>query len=337
MKTKLRLLGNVVFAALIAACSSPSPSTSSSSHWATCKVFDDCTDVPRAVMCTSGYCVDSSGGKLAASTQPSDDGGSGYVACDPLTPHELPVTLGTVLGVGKDSAGKTYLADEVTTPSQTDRVFVSDGSSLFRKRVTGSGQNGGGADTDYSLSFEDGANTPALLIQIRGGKTTGMGLGSGGKQFFGDPGAVTTDLTVEDPKVVQDFTLRNLPGDVTIEYVAKVDGGEALVVTRPTDDWTYTDFRLFFGGLSTMDELPVKNVTRARSGGTTIEFFVADATWVATFPFTIAPGPDGGVSSHPDPGTLDEAGKVVGLLQTWPTPKTLDGFSFRCSSSQKRQ
>ena len=42
----------------------------------------------------------------------------------------LPVTLGTILGVGKDVAGTIYLADETvsTTLGTVDRVFVSSGS-----------------------------------------------------------------------------------------------------------------------------------------------------------------------------------------------------------------
>ncbi len=77
------------------------------------------------------------GGLTETSGPPADAG-----PCDPLAPHELPVILGKVLGVGKGSTSTLYLADEAPATYQY-RVFVSQGNVLWRKRVMGSGSNGG--------------------------------------------------------------------------------------------------------------------------------------------------------------------------------------------------
>jgi hypothetical protein len=314
-----------LFVLSLSACSSPTPATSSSSHWVACNTVDECASVAGAVACTGGYCVDSSGQKI-------ESGGSSTPGpCDPLAPHELPVTLGTVLGVGKDAQATTYVADEVPGKS-ISRVFVSDGTTLFRKRVTGSGSSGGGADADYSFTFEDGATTQALLVQRRGGVATGMALGpAGGKGFIGDPGATTEMLAVQGDGAVSAFTLRNLPGEVTVEYVADVTDGTVLVVTRPADDWEYADFRLFYGNTAgDMIERQVVNVLRSRSGGTDIEFKVNDATYTVRFTWILEATDAGGTNSRPGQATLETGAETIAVNQRFPTPTALTDFSFSC-------
>lgn len=253
--------------------------------------------------------------------------------CDPLAAHELPVTLGTVLGVGKDMGGTVYLADHVVEKS-LDRVFVSTGTVLFRRRVSGSGSSGGGADMDYTFSFDagDGSKGRALLIQRRGGAVTAMGLGPGGKDFIGTPGATDESLTVLGDHLPSGYTLRNLPGEVTIEYVADIDdgNGSVIVVTRPTDDSDYTDFRVFFGQETRMTEAHVVNVTRTRNGDTSIHFSSGTKTYDVSFTFETEIT-DAGLGGHPGPGTFVTAGgSPVALTQRSPTPTNLPGFSFNC-------
>jgi hypothetical protein len=237
-----------------------------------------------------------------------------------------------VLGVGKDAAGTTYLADEVPEKS-VDRVFVSQGDTLFRKRVNGSGSSGGGADADYTFSFEEGfdaATARALLIQRRGGATTAMALGpANSKGFIGDPGATTENLTVIDQASISSMTLRNLPGTVSIQYVADVDNGQVIVVTQPTDDATYKDFRVFYGTESAMVERTVIDVTRTKGSDTDIRFKVDGAEYIAHFTFNIVPT-DGGVSAHPGPATLDTGTATLTATERRPIPTTLPGFSFTC-------
>lgn len=315
---------STAFTLLAFGCSSPVPATSSSSHWVTCGSVGDCSALPAAKACTGGYCVDSAGERIS---QPSTSDSSTSDSCDPLAAHELPVKLGTILGVGQDADGVTYLADELTSPSTLDRVFVSQGKSLFRRRITGSGSSG---TSDFTFSFEDDAGMRALIIHRENGKATEMALGPGGKGFIGSPG--TTPLTVVDDGVVSDFTLRNLPGEVTIEYVADVDDGRVMVVTHPRDDYTYDDFRMFYGQPPNLPERHVVNTIRSRSGGTTMIFEVGGATFTASFVFALpTPSPDGGIGAgHPDPGTLDAAGKTQTFTLRWPTPTALTDLSFTC-------
>lgn len=263
------------------------------------------------------------GGLTETSGPPADAG-----PCDPLAPHELPVILGKVLGVGKGSTGTLYLADEAPATYQY-RVFVSQGNVLWRKRVMGSGSNGDGADVDYTLGYEDGASNSALLVQIRGGVTTGMALGPGDSRAFldvNDPDQV--QLVVVDASVLNTMTLRNLPGDVYIEYVADVSNGDVIVVTRPLDDWTYAQFRVFYGTPDAMLERTVVSV--ARGDDTYVTFQVGSVDYLAHFVGGFESS-DGGAGEVDEPGTLDPGdGSVLTITERLPTPTTLTGFSFTC-------
>jgi hypothetical protein len=294
--------------------------------------MDDCASVGGAVECTAGYCVDSAGQKIETGTiDPKCNPGTKCASCDPLAGADLPVTLGTILGVGTDSRGTTYMAEQVIALAM-DRVFVSSGTELVRKRVTGSGARGGSADADYAFTFEDGATTQALLVQLRGGAASGMALGpAGGRGYIGDPGATTEMLTVQDESVVSGFTLRNLPREIAIEYVADVTDGTALVVTRPETEWQYTDFRVFYGGDgAVLGERHVVSVLRARDGGSTdIQFIVDGATYTAHFPWAYELA-DGGMVGQPGPATLDKNGVPVAMNRRFPNPTTLTDFTFSC-------
>jgi hypothetical protein len=236
--------------------------------------------------------------------------------------------MGMLLGAGRDSASTVYAADHVD-PS-TDRVFVSMGDTLWRKRVIGSGQSGGGADVDYNFNFQDDAGERFLLIQRRGGMVTSVALGSGGKEFIGDAGA-SGSLTVVDAAAVGALKLRNLPGEVTIEYVADVEDSNVIVVTHPRDDYGYSDFRLFYGPQTALVEYPVVDVVRSRGSDTTIHFTMGGGQATAHFAWILEPGGDGGVMSHPGPGSLDTAdGKTLSVTQRNPTPSALPGSAFTC-------
>jgi hypothetical protein len=240
------------------------------------------------------------------------------------------MTLATVLGVGRDSQDTIYLADEIANPF-TDRVFVSEGQLLWRKRVAGSGQSGSGTDADYTFSYEDGANLHGLAIQIRGGVTTAMALAPpDARAFVGDP-AITEVLEVLDRSAIDGMTVRNLPGEVAVEYVADVADGHVIVVTRPLDDWVYEDFRVFYGTPEAMTERAVIAVSRAKDGGsTTIAFGVGSATYVVAFT-VVTTYDDAGAGFIPGPATLSTGGAgTQAVTQRTPAPSELDGYSFVC-------
>src|SRR5262249_21194434 len=128
-------------------------------------------------------------------------------ACDPLAPHELPITMGTLLGAGKDPSGTVFAADHADDKN-LDRVFVSAGDTLYRKRLLGSGSSGSGADADYNFNFDDTVGQRFLLIQRRGGNVTAVALGSTGKQFISDSGDGSQPLTVIGSAEVSALKLR---------------------------------------------------------------------------------------------------------------------------------
>jgi hypothetical protein len=238
------------------------------------------------------------------------------------------VTLGTILGVGQDAQGTIYLADEVPS-TYTNRVFVSSGNTLYRKHILGSGESGGLTDMDYTFSYEDGANSQALIIQVRGGNVTAMALGPSSSRAFigGDPSQ--QPLTVLDPSAISGMALQDLPG--VIEYLADVADGNVIVVTRPMDASNYADFRVFYGSQDGMVERHVENVSRGMSvgGPTYITFDVGPAQYSVVFTLTM--DLDSGLVTGPGPGTLTTGnGATLAVTQRTPAPTSLPGFAFTC-------
>jgi hypothetical protein len=253
----------------------------------------------------------------------SSKSGSSSGPCDPLAANAS-AKLGAILGVGKDDSGTLYVADE--GDSQSLRVFVSKGKTLFRKHVLGSGERGTG---DYTISFDGDSGSVALLIHQENGKATAMALGAAdSKDFIGDPGAITSDLTIEGTSAISGFSVHDLPGE--IEYVADVDDGSVMVVTHPADDYDEMEFRMFYGRPPVLDERHVTSVNRSGTGDTHIVFAVGNSSYDAYFTVDMTES-DGGFSFHPGQGSLDEGnGKSVSVTQRWPTPTALSDFSFNC-------
>jgi hypothetical protein len=182
---------------------------------------------------------------------------------------------------------------------------------------------------DYTFSYEDGANSQALIIQVRGGNATAMALGPSSSRAFigGDPSQ--QPLTVLDPSAISGMALQNLPG--VIEYLADVADGNIIVVTRPMDGWTYTDFRLFYGSQDAMIERHIENVGRTLSVGspTYITFDVGSEQYSVVF--TLTTDLDSGLVTGPGPGTLTTGnGATRAVTQRTPTPTALPGFAFTC-------
>jgi hypothetical protein len=276
---------------------------------------------------------------LGCSTSSNGGAGASSGPCDPLSPP--PTTLGAVLGVGEDTQSLIYVADQVPDSGQ-DRVFVSSGATLDRQHVAGTGQSGSPPNADYTLSFQppfaDAGDVRALLIQVRGGVVAGMALGPGNsRNFLGTADAGQVPLTVLDKGAIGGFKIQNLPN--VVEHVADVSNGDAIVVTAPMDAWSTSGFGLFYGKADAMVEYPIISVN-ADDYGQYIAFQMDGMTYNIFFndPF----GVDGG--GGPGPGTLyTDGGGADPALQTvpgaltvterTPTPTSLSGFSFTCSTA----
>jgi hypothetical protein len=283
-----------------------------------------------------GWCFQVGGAILAimtlgCSTSSSAGAGAGgsSVPCDPLSPS--PTTLGAILGVGEDTQSIFCVADEVPDSGQ-DRVFVSNGTTLDRQHVAGTGQSGSPPNADYTFSFQaplaDAGDVTALLIQTRGGAVTGMALGPGNSRgFLGASDAGQVPLTVVDASVIAGFTIQNLPA--VVEYVLDVSTGNVIVVTAPMDAWGYSGFRLFYGTASQVVECPIVEYNESLSGSADISFSVGSATYVLDL--TVVFGADAGPLGNPGPATLDTGGgNTLAATLRLPTPTSLSGLAFTC-------
>jgi hypothetical protein len=233
-----------------------------------------------------------------------------------------------VLGVGQDAQGTLYVADSPSGLS-TPRVFVSSGGKLVRQHVAGSGQSGGkpGSAAEYTLTFEPpGAgfsSARALLLAMQGGTASQMALGpADSKSFIGGPGE--TPLKVVSDGTVTAMPIVNLPG--VVDYVADVSDGTVIVVTSPMDLASSSDFHLFYGRPSAMQEHTIVSFNQALSGYPTIGFTVGSTTYTMTISGTFDPDGGGG----PGPGTLATGTGTLAFTLRMPTPTTLAGFSFTC-------
>jgi hypothetical protein len=178
---------------------------------------------------------------------------------------------------------------------------------LVRQRIAGSGSG-----PDFYV-FDVSDHDPAFVLQIDipAGGTLRMGVLNGTLKdsktiVIGQQGE---ELTVLPAGAIAGMPVRNLPGDVVVEYAAALPDGEVMVVTRPRDDWSYTDFRLFLGTMGAVTERKVSNVVRAKDGGsTTITFDLDGTSAVASFPVLFA---DGGFV--PGPATLTAGPNTTSL------------------------
>ena len=283
---------------------------------------------------SGGSSSDSSGGDSSnhagGTTSLGNAGASSTAPCEPLASPAI--TLGKVLGVGKDAQGTVYVADQ--TPELITRVFVVKDGALVRQQVTGSGESGGGTNADYTLSFQDAATTtstaPALLIQVRNGTTTAMGIDpNSARVFIGDPNASYTLLTMVDPSTIAGLPLLNLPNKIA--YVEDVSDGNVVVITAPVDysSTNLTKHTVYYGAATAVIERRITSDTQGMdiSAGPVISFLVDSVSY--TFSYYYPYPPDSGVRSGSittsDDRTLTCTDRVA-------TAASLSGLNFVCST-----
>ena len=248
--------------------------------------------------------------------------GSSLFSCDPFQPATKPITLTTVLGAGQDTDGTLYVVDQPQAGGE--RVFVLSGGTLQRQRIAGSGTESSGNGV-MSYTFSVGDHVPAFMLKLETNSSgpTAMGVLQGdlsGKTFtIGQQGSV---LTLVSTAQVAALPVANIPAQTFIEYNATIPDGRALLVVRPRDDWTYQDFRVFFGTTDHMAERPVDQVVRYHDGGSpTINFTIDGVAAVASFPLSLT-GPT-------TPPTLT-IGAISFPLALGPTDSPPVGYTYSC-------
>ncbi len=260
-------------------------------------------------------------GATGSSSSPSTAAGSH--ACSPLDATAAsPMTLANVLGAGRDADGTVYVLDD---GAPTYRAFVSQGTVLQRKEVAGSGTVGGGAPGTESInaSAEDATAPFALQIERTNGVATRMGVYRGelgAKSFeIGKQGDV---LTLIGADVLSTFQVRNLPGNVVVEYSATTQDGHRLLVTRPMVDWTYSDFRVFYGRA---DQMLERHLTNASRGSTTYISFQLDGTeYTAIFSSALSAQTQSTLGTDPI-----QPGQPI-TVESAPGPASVAPLSFYC-------
>ncbi len=203
-------------------------------------------------------------------------------ACNPFEGAASSIALVDLVAAGKHADGTIYVIDR-GRPEY--RVFVSSGTDLVRTPSLGSGTT----PDSVSVSSRDAKGAFDLKVDLAGAQPTRMGVHRGPpldtKTFeIGTQGDV---LTLLGAGALSGLTVRDLPATVLVEHDGRMPDGRRIVVTRPEHDWTYDDFRVFFGPESAMLERPMKGASR---GSTTYVTFDLDGvTKTAVFPSALAP------------------------------------------------
>ena len=253
-------------------------------------------------------------------------GGGQTTTCDPLAPAPKPISWASIIAGGRSATGTVYAVDQ--TADSVQRVFVSDaGGTMVRQRIAGSGTSTSPDGTGfYVFSVTDTSAPFVLQIDTSATAALRMGVVQGAltdrKTFvIGQDGE---ELTVLPNATIAAMPVRNLPGTIVAEYVATLPDGRVMLVTRPLDDWSYQDFRLFLGPPSAVAERQVASVTRFKDGGTTTILFDLDGVQAtAYFPVVVADA-----SFAAGPATLTVGGVVTSLTRATTPPSNAAYLCF---------
>jgi hypothetical protein len=247
--------------------------------------------------------------------------------CQPLAAETSAVMLGTVIGAGEAADGTIYVIDRNGSEL---RGFVSEDGELYRQHVSGTGEVNDSAGETTTISLGELSPQRTLQVVTAQDGSTRMGVVEGTlktKTFtIGEEGEELTLLSADD---VAALPLHNYPSEIVVEYVAKVEDEELLVVLRPRDFTGYEEFRVFYGKPERLEECPVQNVSRARDGGSTqIDFSVNGDQAVAYFPVEL-------VDEQFTPGaptlTIDDVGLAISLS----SDDRLEGAGYFCRAPQR--
>lgn len=286
----------------------------------------------NAASCSRAACFAFTAALAAASTacnssnESAGGGGGGsepaQMACDPLVPP--PITLGNVIGVGKDASGTLYVDAE-------NGVFVSSGDTLNRQHVTGAGALG---TTELMFTFEaaDGSGAQRLLIEKDGTSVIKMALGPvDSKAFLSESPAGVTMLALVPPSTVAGMKVTNTPN--VIQWVGDVANGDAIMATTPMNpefDGTTGGLAVFYGPKSAVAQRKVVAFQQSLSGDGTVAFLVGSTQY--TLALGMEPGPDAGPFGELAlQGLTPDGGAEMGTFIRKPTPTSLpEGLSFTC-------
>lgn len=257
-----------------------------------------------------------------------DAGSQRFTPCDPLAAK--PITVGTIVGVGEDAAGKLYV-------DSSHGVFVVEagGTNLVRQYVTGTGSSG---TTEFLFTFEapgaDRSTDRQLLVETADSSpaATAMALGpTGSKAFLNQSPLGTTPLTLVDVSTVSGLAVVNTPN--VISYFADVANGDVILATVPMNaDETSTKggLAIFYGPPVAVAERTITDFQQSRSGNGAVTFLVDATPYVLTFGEVAAPdaGPFGAFALM---SLTPQGGDGLTVTLRSPTPQALPStLTFSC-------
>ncbi len=191
-----------------------------------------------ALACTSQSSAPTGGDSTTTPAEPK--------VCDPLVVDASPIVLGPLVGAGRAKDGTVYVVDRAANGYEL-RAFVSDGTTLRRRKVYGTGESGG----VYMLMLSDDP-TNGLQVRIESNSDctpTRMGV------FVGPPDPKTKSFEIgvqgEELELVSatdlaSFTLVDL-ATVRIMYAATTHDNRYFIATAPEVDYSTDKIRVFFG------------------------------------------------------------------------------------------
>lgn len=242
----------------------------------------------------------------------SDAGPAPAGACDPLALDPQPITLGDVLAVGA-AGGITYVVSR-SEGGADYRVFVSEGATLVRRRVLGSGFGGSGDSVvNDTVSYQD-AQTSRLVLKSEAGSVTAMALVHDAERTFYDDAAGKIELMLQPASSIENVPLRNFPGDVDLLYAANVSDGAQIMVTQPADDGA--EVRLYYGRANRLRERVVTNVSRSSVMAVRFELDSTTAEAVFSSP-RLAPNTPSTLTRSDGPFALTLLPTGNGLPSAW--------------------
>jgi hypothetical protein len=221
--------------------------------------------VALVVLGAAVACTRSSGG---GGTPAMDDGGSTADAgdsgsspratrpCDPLSVAAAPIVLGPIVGAGRASDGTIYVIDR---GAPGFRAFISQGNTLRRFRVLGSGET----PTFVTTTLDDDPTTPLQVkVDLDKGVAKRMGV------YRGQPDPMTKtfeigvqgeELVLVDKSALAGFTLVNIL-DYRVAYDATTPDGHRVMELEPLVDFTDDRIRLFYGPDDRMEQRKILSV-----------------------------------------------------------------------------
>jgi len=245
-------------------------------------------------------------------------------ACDPLAPK--PITLGAIVGIGKDAQGTLYV-------DSANGVFVSNDGKLVRQHVLGSGSSG---TSEFLFTFAapdaDTGSAQNLLVETAGSTASAMALGpSNSKAFLDQAPAGTTALTLVDASAVSGLPVVNTPNQ--FQYIADVENGDVLATTTPMNgDATSDDggLAIFYGPASGLVERQITSFSESLSGNGSLTFLVGDTPYELAFARLVT-SDSGSAGNFTLLGLTPRGGAGLAVTLREPTPEATPAeLSFTC-------